>query len=305
MKEESKSPLQQLSESLSQTVQDVGPSVVRVEARRRGHASGVVWSSEERLIVTAHHAVERDHDIRIGLPDGEIVEAELVGRDPSTDLALLRARDGDVVRAPWASAGALRVGHLVLSVGRHDRHAQASLGIVSKLDEAWRTSAGGKLDAYIQTDIPVYPGFSGSALVDADGHVVGLNSSWLRRRLPLTAPLATLERVLGHLSQHGHMRRGYLGVGAYPVRLPADLARELDQRSGLLIISVEEGSPAQSAGVFVGDLFVGLEDEPLRQLDDLLALLSEDRIGTGITIKTIRAGKLTQLDVKVGAREDS
>jgi S1-C subfamily serine protease len=294
-------PLQQLSDVLAAVVDAVGRSVVRVEARRRGNASGIAWSSDG-LVVTAHHAVERDTDLRIGLPDGAVVEADLVGRDPATDLALLRARDADLHPASWTATDGLRVGHLVLSVGRHDARAQAGLGIVSKLEEAWRTPAGGSVDAYVQTDIAVYPGFSGSALVGADGHIVGMNSSWLLRRLSLTLPHRTLDRVVGQLLEYGRMRRGYLGIGAYPVRLPPSAAAELAQRSGLLVISVEPESPAEAAGLLVGDLLVGLAGEPVRHLDDLLALLAEEKIGTPAPLKLIRAGQLTELAVTISER---
>lgn len=298
---EARPPLQQLSDALAATVDAVGRSVVRVEARRRGNASGIVWSSDG-LVVTAHHAVERDTDIRIGLSDGTVDAADLVGRDPSTDLALLRAQGADLHPASWAAIDSLRVGHLVLSVGRHDAHAQASLGIVSKREDAWRTPAGGSVDAYVQTDIAVYPGFSGSALVGADGRVLGMNSSWLRRRLPLTLPQRTLSRVVGHLLEHGRMRRGYLGIGAYPTRLPRGAASDLGQQSGLLVVSVEPDSPAEAAGLFVGDLIVGLGGEPVRHLDDLLALLAEDRIGKPVSVTLIRAGHLTEQTVTIGER---
>lgn len=293
------SPLQQLSQALADTVDAVGRNVVRVEARRRGHASGIAWSSDG-LVVTAHHAVERDTDLRLGLPDGTVVEADLVGRDPSTDVALLRARDAALEPAAWGDVEALRVGHLVLSVGRHDAHAQASLGILGKRDAAWRTDAGGRIDAYLQTDIGVYPGFSGSALVGADGRVLGMNSSWLRRRLPLTLPPATLQRVVAQLLEHGRLRRGYLGIGAYPIRLPREAARELSQRSGLLVVSVEPDSPADSAGLLVGDLLVRLDGEPIRHVDDLMASLTEERIGTSVSLDLIRAGQQVEQSVMVG-----
>ena len=295
------SPLQQLSNSLAETVDTVGQSVVRVEARRRGNASGVAWSGDG-LVVTAHHAVERDTYIRIGLPDGDIVDAELVGRDPTTDLALLRAKDAELQPASWVDVGEVRVGHLLLSVGRHDERTQASLGIASKVEEAWRTRAGGQVDTYLQTDIAVYPGFSGSALAGADGRVFGMNSSWLLRRLPLTLPHSTMERVVEQLLEHGRMRRGYLGVSAQPVRLPKDAAKDLGQRSGLLIVSVEPDSPAESAGLLVGDLLVGLAGEPLRHFDDLVALLAGDRIGESATLTLIRAGESTDVDVTIGEK---
>lgn len=291
----------ELSNALSSLVEHVQDSVVRVEARRRGHASGIIWS-DTGLIVTAHHAVQRDSGIRVGFQDGTTVDARLIGRDPFTDVAVLQATEGSFKTASWVTAAQVKVGHLMLSVGRHDRYAQASMGIVTKREEAWRTSAGGKVDAYIQTDIDVYPGFSGSALVNARGEIAGMNSSWLLRRLPLTLPKTTMDRVVNALVEHGRMRRGYLGIGAYPVKLPDSAAEELGQRSGLLVISVESGSPAENAQILVGDILVDFASEPLHHVDDLLAQLSDDHIGAPVTIKLLRAGQLEDVQVTIDER---
>lgn len=294
--------LTQVSQTLASTVETVGQSVVRVEARRRGHASGIAWSADG-LVITAHHAVQRDHDLRIGLPDGSVAEAELVGRDPTTDVAVLRA-DGTTLHPPtWAEAETLRVGHLVLSVGRHDAHAQASLGVVHKLDEAWRTPTGGRIDAYIQTDILVYPGFSGSALVNADGHACGMNTSWFLRRSSLALPPVTLRRVVNALLEHGHIRRGWLGIGAHPAKLPPALQQELDQRIGLLVVAVEEESPAEASGLLVGDLLIGLADARVDNLDSLLAALTGDRVGQSVPLRVVRGGRLETVTVTIAERQ--
>ncbi len=293
--------LAQLSNALSATVEAVSRSIVRVEARRRGHASGIAWS-KEGLVVTAHHAVQRDHDLRIGLPEGGTVEAELIGRDPTTDVAVLRARGATLHPPAWAEADSLHVGHLVLSVGRHDTHAQASLGIVAKKDGAWRTPTGGHVDAFLQTDILVYPGFSGSALVDAEGRAGGMNTSWFLRRSSLTLPAATLRRVVGVLLEHGRVRRGLLGVGAHPAQLPGSVRQDLEQHAGLLVVSVEDESPAEAAGVLVGDLIVGLDGEPVQHLESLLFLLTEERIGKAVPLRVVRGGRLETLTVTVGER---
>ena len=301
MMNETISPVQQLSQAFAATVETVGKSVLRVEARRRGHASGVIWS-DDGLVVTAHHAVQRDKNIRLGLADGAVVEAELVGRDPSTDIAVLKGKSGDYLVPEWASTDDLKVGHLVLSVGRHDAFPQASLGIVSKIGPAWRTGAGGKVDRYVQTDIAIYPGYSGSALVNAQGQVVGLNSSWLKRRLPLSLPFPTVSHVVDQLLKHGSVQRGYLGIGAYPVKLHASLADELDQKSGLLIISIESDSPADNAGLLIGDQLIGYNDIKLRKVDDLLVQLASQEAGAAATVQLIRAGKPMEVELTLGAR---
>lgn len=294
--------LRQVSEALAATVEAVSSAVVRVEGRRRGNASGVAWSADG-LVMTAHHAVQRDHNLRIGLPDGDVVAAELVGRDPTTDLALLRAHGAALQPPDWTAPDALRVGHLVLSVGRHDAHAQAGLGIVAARNGAWRTPAGGNVDAYVQTDIAIYPGFSGSALVDAEGRVLGVNTSGLARGTGLTLPLATLQRVAGVLLEHGRVRRGYVGIGTQPVRLPAALARDLDQTSALLVFTVEPDSPADRAGLYVSDLLVGLDDQPVRTLEDLLALLSGDLVGRTVTARVLRGEAVKALPLTIGERD--
>lgn len=293
--------LSQLSGVLADTVAHAGRSIVRVEGRRRGHASGIAWS-RDGLVVTAHHAVQRDHDLRIGLPDGTAAEATLLGRDPTTDVALLRA-DADALAPPtWAEAGAVAVGHLVLSVGRHDAHPQAGLGIVAKRDGAWRTPAGGRVDAFIQTDILVYPGFSGSALVDAHGRACGMNTSWFLRRSSLALPAATLRRVVGAILEHGHVRRGWLGVGAHPAQIPGTVRDELGRRTGLLVVAVEPESPAEAAGVLVGDLVVALDGEAVRDVDSLLHLLTGDRVGQAVPLRIVRGGRLETLTLTLGER---
>ncbi|MCH8206774.1 MAG: serine protease, partial [Chloroflexi bacterium] len=219
--------LSRLSEDLADTVDQAGPSVVRVEARRRLPASGIVWSSDG-VIVTAHHVIERDDNIKIGLPDGSSVAASLVGRDPTTDVAVLKARDGVLERpASKGGAGAPRVGHMVLALGRPGQSVLATLGIVSALGDAWRTPAGGSVDRYLQTDLVMYPGFSGGPLVDAAGQVLGLNTSALLRGVSLTVPVPTLRRVVDDLLAHGRVRRARLGIGIQPTRLPQPMADQL------------------------------------------------------------------------------
>jgi S1-C subfamily serine protease len=301
--------LQDLSDALAATVETAGSSVVQVEARRRLPASGIIWSSDG-VIVTAYHAVERDENISVGLPDGQSVPATLIGRDPTTDLAVLRAqasttsgvKTAGLTPPTWADLDNLHVGHLVLALGRPGRTVQATLGIVSALGESWRTPAGGRIDRYLQTDVVMYPGFSGGPLVDAAGQVLGLNTSALLRGISLTVPASTLSQVVQTLLTHGHVRRGYLGVGAQPVRLPSGLEQQLGQETGLLLASVEPGSPADQGGLLLGDTIVALDGQPVRHMDDLLALLSSDRVGETLPIRIVRGGQVQELKVIVGER---
>ena len=293
--------LSNLSAALADVADRGGQGVVRVEARRRLPASGIIWSADG-LVVTAHHVVRRDDNISVGLPDGRAVSATLVGRDPTTDLAVLRAEATDLTPVAWVAPDELRVGHIVLALGRPGRTIQATLGIVSALGDEWRTPAGGKLDRYLQTDVVMYPGFSGGPLVDAAGQVLGLNTSALLRGVSLTVPAPTVRRVVEALQAHGRMRRGFLGVGAQAVRLPEAVARQVGQETGLLLVSVNPGGPAEKAGLLLGDTIVSLDDHPVRHMDDLLALLSAERVGVTTSVRFVRGGQVQEQSVVIGGR---
>ena len=294
---------QQISDALAATVEAMGPSIVRVEARRRFPATGIVWT-RDGIIVTAHHVLEQDENIRLGLHGGQIITATLVGRDPTTDLAVLRATAPELVPPVWAEpdGASLRLGHLVLALGRPGRSVQATLGIVSVRGESWRTPVGGLIDHYIQTDIVMYPGFSGGPLVNAAGQVIGLNTSVLLRGLSLTVPVATMRRVVEVLLAHGKIRRGYLGVSTQAVRLPAVLMEPLQQETGLLVMTVEPNSPAEQGGLLLGDVLVTMEGTPVRHPDDLLTFLSADRIHTAVLVRLVRGGQLQEQSIVIGER---
>jgi S1-C subfamily serine protease len=290
-----------LSDNLAATVETTGSAVVRVEARRRLPASGIVWSADGTL-VTAHHVVEREDNISLGLAEGESISATLVGRDPTTDLAVLRAEVKDLPTPTWLEPNDLKVGHLALALGRPGRTVQATLGIISALGESWRTPAGGHVDRYLQTDVVMYPGFSGGPLVAASGEVIGLNTSALLRGISLTVPTPTIRQVVEALLTHGRVRRGFLGVGAQAVRLPSALREQLGQETGLLLVSVEPDSPADQGGLLLGDTIVGFDDQPVRHMDDLLALLSGDRVGESASVRIVRGGQVQEVVVTIGER---
>jgi S1-C subfamily serine protease len=291
--------LTQISREMAAAVAAASPGVVRVEARRRLPASGVVWSADG-LIVTAHHVVEQEENIGVGLGDGRTAPAKLVGRDPTTDLALLRAEATGLAPPAWAGPESLRVGHLALALGRPGKTVQGTLGVVSALGEGWRTPMGGRVDRYLQTDAAMYPGFSGGPLIDAEGRVIGINTSALLPNRGLTVPTPTVRRVVETLLAHGAVRRGYLGVGAQPARLPPALAQQLGQETGLLVVSVQQGSPAEATGVLLGDTIVAVDGQPVRHLDELLALLDGDQIGKAVQVRFVRGGQLRELKVGVG-----
>ena len=292
--------LPDFSEALADAVAAAEDGLVRVEGRDRLPATGIVWDAEG-LIVTAHHILERDDNINIGFLDGETVSAEVLGRDPATDLALLRTPKRGARVPSWAEPESLRVGHLALALGRPGASVRATMGIISALGNAWRTPAGGPVDRYVQTDTVMYPGFSGGPLVDAQGRFVGLNSSALVRGLSITVPAPTLNRVVTDLREHGSVRRAYLGVGTQPARLPDAVAKELGQETGLLLVSVDPGSAAEAGGLFLGDTLVALGETPVRQMDDLFNGLGGDRIGKALTVRILRGGKSVELTVSPAA----
>ncbi|HEX6738297.1 MAG TPA: trypsin-like peptidase domain-containing protein [Vicinamibacteria bacterium] len=289
-----------ISDGLADLVEAAGPSVVRVEGRRGTPASGVVFGDD--VVVTAHHVLEWDEDVAVGLADGGAAEAQLVGRDPGTDLAVLRVKAGGLKAPQWSEPDGLRPGHLVVAVSRPGSRVRAGLGMVSARGGAWRTHGGGRLDHDIRVDVSLHPGFSGGLAVDARGRALGMSTAGLARSVAVVVPAATLQRVAGSLLKHGHLRRGYLGVGLQPVRLPANAAAAAGQDAGLLVVGVEPGSPADRAGVLLGDVVLALDAEALRHPADLLPLLEEDRIGAAGTLRLLRAGEVRDLAVTVGVR---
>jgi S1-C subfamily serine protease len=293
--------LAQLSEAMANAVERAGAGTVTIYARQRLPGSGIVWTADG-LIVTANHVVERDEDITVGLPDGRTVGATLVGRDPGSDIALLKTEVTDLTPAPRSSA-LVRIGNLVLAVGRPgNTGAMASFGGVSVVGGAWRTGQGGTIDGFIRADVAMLPGFSGGPLVDADGNVLGLNSSTLGRGGGFTIPAAAIDGVIDSLLAHGRVRRGFLGIAAQAARLPTGLADELGRQRGLLIVGVEPEGPAERDGLLVGDLIVALDGDPVTEVDELQAKLSGDWVDRAIPIKVIRGGQLHEVAVTVGER---
>lgn len=293
--------LSALSNEMAALVESTGKSIVRVEARQRMPASGIIYSADG-VIVTSNHGVELEEGIKIGLPNGETVTAKLVGRDPGTDLAILRADASGLTPAEWIDAADLHVGNLVLALGRPGRTVQATLGVVSALGGSWSTGGGSEIDRYLQTDVVMYPGFSGGPLVEAGGKFAGLNTSALGRGVSLTIPSATIKRVVDQVLAHGSVRRGYLGIGIQPVRLADNVQQSVGQETGLIVMSVEADGPAGKAGISQGDVLVTLDGDAIRQLDDLQAALRSDRVGKSVVARLVRAGSVQDVNVVVGSK---
>jgi len=297
--------LAQFSDALAQAVETAGRSVVAVKARRRFPGSGVLWAPAG-TVVTADHVLEREDDIQVGLADGRDLPATVVGRDPSTDLAVLRVAAEGLAPAVTADSEAVRVGHYVLALGRSSAGApSASSGIVSAVGGPWRSRRGASVEGYLRADLTLYPGFSGGPLVDTSGRVVGINTSLLAAGHGVALPLATVRRVTEALLSQGRIRRGFLGVSTQPVRLPPQLAQglSLGQETGLLILAAETDGPADKAGLLIGDILVGFAGTPVRDTDDLLGLLGPERIGTQQQARLVRGGELRELTATVGERQ--
>ena len=290
--------LQDLSTELASVVDATSKSVVRVEARRGRGGTGIVWG--DRLVVTADHVVENEENIKVIL-DGTDSKAVVVGRDPGTDLALLRADGLSAPAAPRGRAADLKLGHLVLAIGRPGG-LQATLGVVSSLSASWRSWRGGEIEQLVQSNAELYPGFSGGPLVDTSGRVVGINSWHLGRGISRSIPVEVAERVVETLKTHGRIRRAYLGVGTQPVRLPDALKSRINQESGLLVVTVEPQSAADKAGLMQGDTLIGLDGSAIRGLDDLFSGLRGLEVGSSHSLKLVRAGDVRDLKVTVGER---
>ena len=294
--------LQGLSGELSGLVEAAAPSVVRIEGRRRSASSGVVWSSDG-AIVASHHAVDAEDELPVGLHDGRTLTAKIVGRDPGSDLALLRVGATGLVPPRWAEARSPKPGELVLGLSRPGRSARARLGIVSAVATEWRTPAGARFESYLETDIALHPGFSGGLLLAVDGQALGTNSSGLLRGSSVAVPGAVVRRVVESLLAHGRIRRGYLGIGTQPVALTADLRTSAGQSSGLIVLSVQPNSPASKAGILLGDVLLKAGDETLSHPGTLLPALDADRVGRELSLRLLRAGALRDVTLVVGERE--
>ncbi len=294
--------LSALSNAMTQAVDIAGAVTVEVDGRRGGGASGIAF--QPGAVLTANHAVEREEDVHIGLPDGSPIQARVAGRDPSSDLCVLRlARE--VALPGTQSLGEAQVGQIVLALGRPGTDGiQASLGVVGAVGGPLHTARGGLLERFIRTDAIPYPGFSGGPLVDGDGKILGINTSGFAPGASLAIPAGFAWQIGQSLLQNGRIRRGYLGVRSQVVELPANVEELLGRRqlSGLLLVGIERGQPAAQSGLMVGDILVGIGDKPVPDHDTLVELLAADIAGNTVRAELLRGGKQTWRDVRIGER---
>jgi len=292
--------LVELSNAMAAAAEKAGASTVMVNARRRMPASGIAFAAD--LVLTANHVIEQEDGITVVLPDGAEIPAKLAGRDPGSDLAVLRLEKA--AAKPAETSSEAKIGALVLALGRPSREGiEVSLGVVSAMGGPVRTPQG-SIDRFIRTDTTPFPGFSGGPLVDAEGRVIGLNTSGFGRGIGLTLPADYAWKVADQLVKHGSIQRGYLGIRSQGVELSASVQKLLkrEQAAGLLVVNVEEGSPAETGGIIVGDILAGIDGQPVADHDELFARLSGDAVGKSLPVEILRGGQPQTLKIKIGMR---
>jgi S1-C subfamily serine protease len=292
------------SQELAAAAEQAGPSVVTVHARHRVPSSGIHW--RKGIVVTANHTVRREDDIAVLGHAGKRATAKLAGRDPGTDLAVLRLDQDDTSAIPqFADAANLKLANFVLALGRtRIGNLVASAGIVGGLGGEWRTWHGGRIDQNIRLDLSLYPGFSGGPLVSVEGKVLGLNTSGFGRGRAVTIPGSTVSRVADELLEKGYIARPYLGIAMQPVAVPEALRGKLKSSAagGLMVLHVEPGGPADKAGIVLGDVIVELEGKPALDTDRIQDLLASAKVNEKIGINVIRGGAPLELSVTLGER---
>jgi serine protease Do len=295
--------LMELSDALAGATERTGQSMVAVHTEVRGSSSGAVW--RPGVVVTSEHALRRDEEIQVTLPDGRVLAAELAGRDATTDLAVLKCAEATAALAELGEAGAVKPGSLTLVVGRtRATGAVAALGVVSLVAAERRTWTGAALSPYIRLDVELQPTAVGGAVVDARGRVVGLATTKFARFGAVAIPAATVNAVADALLTKGRIPRGYLGVGLQPVRLPEALRQTLErkEKTAAIVLEVEANGPAYQAGLVIGDILVSIGGRQISHFEDVQAQLSGEAIGRSVAVKYIRGGVVRDGSVVVGER---
>ena len=289
-----------LSNDLAALVERSAAAVVAVHGRTRFNSSGIHWSPG--VVVTAEHGLRQDDDIVVTTGAGDKLPAELAGRDPGTDLAVLRVKALKAPVVEKADGAVHRPGQLVVAVGRNRESANAAVGVISSLSGASQTWRGGKLDQVIRLDLSLHPVAAGGAVVDAAGKLIGIATPVLSRVAVFAIPNSTVERVTQALLSHGRLPQGYLGAGLQPIRLPEHLRNSLGlPGGGLMTVSVDETAPAGRAGLLIGDVLVELNGHPLDRPEGLRPLLGE-LVGKTVPVRIVRGGALMTLEITVAER---
>jgi S1-C subfamily serine protease len=293
----------EVSDALAQATQSAAGHLVAVDTGGRGSSSGIVWRAG--VVVTAHHALRQDEEIHVTLPDQQVVIATLAGRDAASDLAVLKCPAASTALTAVGDAAALAPGHLALVVGRTRVSGPvAALGVVSLAVAERRHWGGTTLAPYVRLDVSLQPTAVGGAVVDAHGSIVGLATPRFTRFGAVAIPAATIDRVTDVLLSHGHIPRGYLGVGLQPVRLPADVLAASPRRSktATIVLDVAPAGPAHRAGILIGDLILSIDGHEIEHPGDVHSILGPDSVGKVLSVNLARAGKVQQVQVAVAER---
>jgi S1-C subfamily serine protease len=292
-----------LSNALARETDRAAASVVAIHTEARGSSSGVVWRAG--IIVTAEHALRRDEEIQVTLPDGRIVPATLAGRDSSTDLAVLKCAEAVSPVAEISDVSTFKPGSLTLVVGRTRASGPvAALGVVSMVASERRTWIGAPLSPYVRLDVGLQPTAVGGAVIDAYGRTIGIATPRFARFGAIAVPAPTVNRVVDALLRTGHIPHAYLGVGLHPIRLPEALRQSLqrNEKTAAIVVEVEPESPAHKAGIMIGDLLISFGAHPITRVEDVHAQLASEVIGKSIVVKLVRGGAAQETTIVVGER---
>jgi serine protease Do len=290
--------LAKLSEELSETIEKASQSIVLVQGRRFP-VSGVVW--KKNLVVTTDHSLPRISEVQIRAASGKLINGVVAGRDPSTDVAIIQT--SDELQPLEFSEAKLKAGQLAVILGRANGGRVLSvLTMISGTDNNYKNWRGGTFDQFIRLDNAPFPGFSGSALLMANGKIAGINTAAFSRHFGLTIPGSNIQRLVDRITTKGSIGRPYLGLMMQPVRLPEKFQKEAGTEIGLLLIGTENGSPAEQAGLAVGDIVVGLNGKTVNSIEELHDILTAESIGTEIKVTILRGGKIENVQTKVGER---
>ena len=292
--------LKNISNLLSANVADISSSVVAIKNLSRFVGSGVIW--RENTVVTAAHFLKQQQELVLIYPDGENHPAQLLGVDPGIDLAVIKVENSLSI-PPINTDTQLQPGHLVTAVGRGgDASVGACWGIVSNVSGEWQSWNGSTMEQYIELDMRLSRGFSGSPLTSVEGEVLGIVSSGISRHKTITIPAMTINRMLDPLMEKGRIPRGFMGVGLYPVQLPEKLGNELSppRVKGVVIVGMNTEGPAETSGLIVGDILLTIDGKPVTDITDVRKILRPETVGKKVPVLFLRAGKSEELQVTIG-----
>jgi S1-C subfamily serine protease len=298
------STLAEFSQQLANTVEKAGQSVLSVLEGGRAGVSGTVW--REGIGVAVEHTIQGLEEVTVILPSGKETTVSVIGRDPGTDIAILKLPT-DIPAADLGDDSIARPGEIVLSIGRRGTEGlAATYGLISAIGGPWRTSSGGRVDRWFRLDLNPFPGFSGGPVINADCEVLGIATSGPGRSAAVV-PTATVNRIVDQLVKHGRTIRGYIGIGVQPVAFPEDAWQKLGISGGrgLLIIAVAPDSAATESGLMLGDVIVAIDGNALQSGASLQSMLDGESVGKPVSLSAVRGGQLVKVAVTVREKPGS